>query len=168
MSPTVWTVITAMVAGGAALGGSLGGIALKNRAESNARRDQRLFANQDSAVEAIATLLEVLGAHYAAMWDLEAARVRGEQAEIESTLAASLITRGAVTRPHTVAKSYIPALATRIDETVKAVYAMDSATDASRTAETVEARRAAAREAQRRLERETLTYFGQVGVGLPV
>ncbi|WP_367128344.1 hypothetical protein [Saccharothrix sp. HUAS TT1] len=164
MNASVWTTVVAVLG---ALGGALLTTVLKNRSDRQQRRDERRWANQDTAVSALGDVLEALSNHYAAMWGLEAARLRGDRDEIATTLAASLVTRAAMTRPHLLAKLRVPSLADAIDLAVRAIYEMDSATDDTRTEHMLTERRRRAKLAMDALTADATKTLQQAGVGIP-
>ncbi|ACU35598.1 hypothetical protein [Actinosynnema mirum] len=155
----MWQTILTIL--GTLAGASLGifGIVLK------ARADRRATA-ETVAVEAIADLVSALGDHRTAMWDLEAARSRKNEDEITTTLAASLVTRSAMSRPHVIAKLRVPALAAQIDAAVRATYDMDSAVDPARAAIDPVVRKDAAKAAELELIEAAGERFVATGIGL--
>jgi hypothetical protein len=159
---TVITVVSTLV--GTVTGAVVGSV-LKSRADSAGR----VHEWQVSVVEIYGNLMAALSNHYAAMWDLEAARIRNDAAAIESTLAATLVTRGAVTRPHTQLVVLAPMLRPQIDRAVQAVYAMDTALadQSSRTEERLTASRQAAKAAMAALAAEMTAVMADLGAGLP-
>ncbi|WP_440900378.1 hypothetical protein [Actinosynnema sp.] len=67
------------------------------------------------------------------MWDLEALRARGaSQDALDTALAATLVTRSAVSEPHAALALLCPALADAVDHAVQTTYDMDSAMDPAR------------------------------------
>ncbi|MET8847988.1 hypothetical protein [Amycolatopsis sp. NPDC004625] len=158
---SVITIVSTLI--GTISGTVLGGV-LKSRADTAGR----VHEWQVSVVEIYGTLMAALSSHYAAMWDLETARIRDDQDEIDVTLAASLVTRDAITRPRAQLVILAPQLLPRINEAVAAVYAMDTAThEAGRTTEQLTARRLAAKAAMAKLETTTAAVMGGLGAGLP-
>lgn len=157
---TVITVASTLVG---TISGTVLGSVLKSRADNAGR----VHEWQVSVVGIYGDLLEALSNHYAVMWDLEAARLRGDAAEIESTLAASLVTRAAVTRPHVQLAVLAPQLRPQIDQAVQVVYAMDTALDEDRTEELLTARRRTAKAAMADLETSMAAVMVKLGAGLP-
>ncbi|MFD9966188.1 hypothetical protein [Amycolatopsis sp. NPDC058986] len=158
---TVITVISTLT--GTVLGSVLGSV-LKGRADAAAR----VHDWQVTVVNVFGDLMNTLERHYVAMWDLEAARIRGNQDEVDAALAASLTTREAITRPRAQLVVLAPALRPHIDQATHAVYTMDTATDdeANRTTERLEARRRTAKAALQNLETTTAALMGNLGAGL--
>ncbi|CAM4025397.1 hypothetical protein KIPE111705_36980 [Kibdelosporangium persicum] len=166
MAMPIWqTVITVVSTLVATVTGAVVGSVLKSRADSAGR----VHEWQVTVVEIYGDLMTALSNHYAAMWDLEAARIRNNAMQIESTLAATLATRSAVTRPHTQLAVLAPLLRPHVDRAVQAVYAMDTALEdqASRTEERLTASRHAAKAAMKALETEMAAVMAGLGAGLP-
>lgn len=161
MTAAIWTSVIAVL-------GTLAGGYLNARLRDRSDRQAHLFANQGSAVDSLGDLLEALSNHYAAMWTLESARLAGDEGRITTAYAEHLATRAAVTRPHHVAKLRIPTLADTIDSAVQAVYAMDTATQKTRSGEVLTARRLAAKAAQVELAERAAELLGRLGVGVAV
>lgn len=158
---TVITVASALIGG--TLGTLLGGW-LKRRAD----REVRVHEWQVSVVEIYGDLMERLSAHYAAMWDLEAARIDGDPDTIATTLAASLLTRNAITKPRAQLDVLAPQLRPHVERAVHAVYAMDTALDpAHRTHQRLTAQRHAANAARNDLSTAMATVMADLGAGLP-
>lgn len=161
MWQTVIPVVAALV--GTTSGTVLGAV-LKGRADTAGR----VHEWQVSVVSIFGDLTAALSSHYAAMWDLEAARIRGNREEIDATLAASLLTRDAITRPRAQFAVLAPQLRPQIDQAVTAVYSMDTALqETDRTEEQLTTRRLAAKAALEKLETTTATVMGELGAGLP-
>jgi uncharacterized membrane protein YedE/YeeE len=161
----IWqTVITVL----ATLAGTITGTVLTSALKSRSDRVARVHEWQVEVVKIYGDLMTALSDHYAAMWDLEAARIRGDQAEIEAALAASLPTRSAITRPHVQLVVLASMLRTEIDAAVHTVYAMDTATDdTARTHDQLTARRHAAKTAMATLSTATAGVLVGLGAGLP-
>jgi hypothetical protein len=158
---SVITVVAALIG---TLGGTVLGAVLKGRADSAGR----VHEWQVSIVGIYGDLMAALSSHYAAMWDLEAARIRGDHGEIDAALAASLVTRDAITRPRAQFAVLAPQLRPTIDQAVAAVYAMDTALqETARTDEQLTSRRLAAKAALEELETTTAAVLGDLGAGLP-
>jgi RPA family protein len=158
---SVITIVSALVG---TLSGTVLGSVLKSRADTAGR----VHEWQVSVVDIFGTLMAALSSHYAAMWDLEAARIRGDQDEIDVTLAASLVTRDAITRPRAQLVVLAPQLLPQINHAVMAVYAMDTAVqETGRITEQLTARRLAAKAAMEKLETATAAVMRRLGAGLP-
>ncbi|WP_410640692.1 hypothetical protein [Amycolatopsis sp. lyj-346] len=157
------TVITVVAALFGTISGTVLGSVLKTRADTAAR----VHEWQVSIVGIFGDLMSALSSHYAAMWDLEAARIRDDQDEIDVALAASLVTRDAITRPRTQLVVLAPQLLPEINQAVAAVYAMDTALETARTTEQLTVRRLAAKAALEVLETTTAAVMNGLGAGLP-
>lgn len=161
MWQNVITVATALL-------GTITGTLLGSMLKSKADTAGRVHAWQVSVVEIYGDLMARLSSHYVAMWDLEAARIRNDQVEIDTTLAASLLTRDAMTRPHAQLVVLAPQLQPHIDRAVHAVYEMDTALDeAGRTTERLTTQRRAAKAAMENLRTAMAAVMGRLGAGLP-
>jgi hypothetical protein len=163
--PLWHTMITVVATLMGTVTGTVVGSVLKSRADSAAR----VHEWQVAVVKIYGDLMTALSNHYAAMWDLEAARIRNDDTEINSTLAAMLVTRREVTRPHTQLIVLAPRLRAQINRAVQAVYAMDTATDdhTSRTHQRLTASRLAAKAARLALEADMASLMADLGAGLP-
>jgi hypothetical protein len=163
--PLWQTVLTAVFTLVGTVSGTVLGSVLKSRADST----RRVHDWQVAVVEIYGNLMTALSNHRVAMWDLEAARIRNHPVEMGTTLAASLVTRAEVTKPHAQLVVLAPQLKPVVDGAVRAVYAMDTATadPASRTDERLTASRQAAKTAMNDLVAETASVLTALGAGLP-
>ncbi len=154
------TVITVV----AALAGTVLGTLLKRRAD----KDGRDHEWHVKILEYSARLAYCFSRHRAAMWDLEAARLKGDQDEMDAALAASLVTRDAITEPEFQLTILVPQLETQISWTAQTIYAIDTATDpAGRTQERLDERLAAAKDAIGDLVTAMTALMRKLGAGLP-
>ncbi|ACU35243.1 hypothetical protein [Actinosynnema mirum] len=156
--PTLITVFSGLV-------GAFGGAVLAGALKTRADRATRLHEWLVTVVDVYGELIRVLSDHHAAMWDLEAARLRDDRDEIATTLTASLITRSAMSKPHAQLLVLCPQVADHIDRAVQAVYDMDTAMNPGRTPELLTERRAAAKTARRELSTAMAALLRQAGAG---
>ncbi|MEU3625672.1 hypothetical protein BS329_38855 [Amycolatopsis coloradensis] len=161
----VWQAVMTVAA---TLAGTVSGTVLGSVLKGKADKAARVHEWQVEVVKIFGDLMHALEAHYVAMWDLEAARVRGGQDEIDAALAASLTTRNAITRPRSQFAVLVPRLGSEVARAVGAVFAMDTAVDESgRSAERLAARRLEARAALDDLVTVMTALMARLGAGLP-
>ncbi|WP_086838977.1 hypothetical protein [Amycolatopsis kentuckyensis] len=110
--------------------------------------------------------MAALSSHYAATWDLEAARIRGEKDEIDAALTASMATRDVITRPRAQFAVLAPQLRPQIAFAEEWLERLSSKPRA-RSPEQLTARRLAAKTALRELETAMAAVMGNLGAGLP-
>jgi hypothetical protein len=162
------SILQTTVTAAAMLVGTISGTVLGSVLKSRADRATRVHEWQVTVVTIFGDLMAAVERHYVAMWDLEAARLRGGQDEIEASLAASLTTREAITRPRVQLVVLAPRLRPHVDQAVQAVYAMDTALDeAGRTEDQLKTRRLAAKGKLARLENAMAAVMAGHGAGLP-
>ncbi|MGW7537823.1 hypothetical protein [Amycolatopsis sp. NPDC054798] len=150
------------------LAGTVSGIALGGLVKSRHDSVGRVHEWQVAVVEIYGDLMSRLSSHYVAMWDLEAARIRGDEAEIATRLDASLQTRDAITKPHTQLVVLVSQLRPVIDLAVEKAYAMDTALDENaRTEDRLSDRRKAAKAAVESLQTAMIAEMRSHGAGLP-
>ncbi|GAA2665209.1 MULTISPECIES: hypothetical protein [Actinosynnema] len=160
---TLSTLITTT----APLVGVFGGALLTSTLKTRSDQAGRVHDWQVTVVEVYGDLMRVLGDHYMTMWDLEAARLRGDAQEIATTLAATLVTRSAVTKPHAQMLALCPQLAEQIEGAVQGTYRMDTAMYPGRSAEELTRRRLAAKAARETLSEAMVDLMRRIGAGLP-
>lgn len=161
----IWqTVITVVATLAGAFGGTIVGGVIKNRSD----RAARVHEWQVTMVEIYRELMTALSDHRAKMWDVEAARLHGDEAEIAATSKAMEATRAAVTGPHEALVILAPPqLCEQIDAAVQATYAIDTWGNPERTQELLDRRLREAKSAHKQLARATAAVMRELGAGLP-